>query len=141
MHVSGNNFPLEKAKGSEISQQDVFSPVPTEQAKLGESTRQADVASVHFGVQQELSSIDQHLSVEENVAAKSSDSPAESSTANAFLEGFPPATFDGIDLLFAMFLKELPALYVCPHHNYYDKHLACNDILFCVFIISFCKQM
>jgi len=40
-------------------------------------------------VQQELSSIDQHLSVEENVAAKSNDSPAESSTANAFLEGFP----------------------------------------------------
>jgi len=94
-----------------------------------------------FGVQQELSSIDQHLSVEENVATKSNDTPAENSTTNAFLEGFPPAKFDGIDLLFAMFLKELPALYVCPHHNYYDKHLACNDILFCVFIISFCKQM
>jgi len=44
-----NNFPLEKVKASESSHQDVFIPVPTEQAKLDEPTRQTDVASLQFG--------------------------------------------------------------------------------------------
>jgi len=117
LYVSENNFPLGKAKASESSHQDVFSPVPAEQAKLDETTRQTDVASLQFGVQQQLRSIDQPLSLEENAAVKSSDSLAESSTANAFLEGFLPVKFDGIHIHF------LTA-------HYCDKHLPCNNNLF-----------